>query len=179
MRVADYSVGLDSHAEVVRLLNVKSSGVLVFGIFGISGVGSTTLAKAVYNTLVGQFEHRGFISNVREISGQQDGLISLQKKLIDNLSLDNRVVMANEVTTNIATNKNMVHERKVMVVLDDVDDASQLNALCGEKEWFCKRSRIIITTRDIDVLSEHYVNQLYEVKELDSSQALQLLCRHG
>ncbi|RWR92624.1 disease resistance protein TAO1-like protein isoform X2 [Cinnamomum micranthum f. kanehirae] len=57
------------------------------GFHGMGGVGKTTLAKALYNKLVSQFEHRSFISNVREASMQPNGLVFLQRKLLGDLSL--------------------------------------------------------------------------------------------
>ncbi|KAK4841479.1 hypothetical protein QYF36_005123 [Acer negundo] len=135
IRVAAYTVGIDSRVEeLMKLLDVKSSGVRVLGLHGMGGVGKTTLAKAVYNKLVGKFECRSFITNVREISGQTDGLISLQHKLIDDLSLDNKVLKRNEIEANISAIKEVVDKRKVTVVLDDVDNIDQLNALLGKKE---------------------------------------------
>ncbi|KAK2636333.1 hypothetical protein Ddye_031125 [Dipteronia dyeriana] len=180
MKVAAYTVGLDSRVEeLVKLLDVKSSGVRVLGLHGMGGVGKTTLAKAVYNKLVGKFECRGFITNVREISRQNDGLISLQHKLIDDLSLDNTVLTRNEIEANISAIKEVVGKRKVTVVLDDVDDIGQLNVLLGKKEWFCEGSRIILTTRDRGVLEEDYVTLLYEVQKLDSDHALRLFSYHA
>ncbi|TXG46623.1 hypothetical protein EZV62_027874 [Acer yangbiense] len=180
IRVAAYTVGIDSRVEeLMKLLDVKSSGVRVLGLHGMGGVGKTTLAKAVYNKLVGKFECRSFITNVREISRQTDGLISLQHKLIDDLSLGNTVLKRNEIEANISAIKEVVDKRKVTVVLDDVDDIGQLNALLGKKERFCEGSRIIITTRDRDVLQENYVTLLYEVQKLDSDQALQLFSYHA
>ncbi|TXG56402.1 hypothetical protein EZV62_017715 [Acer yangbiense] len=180
IRVAAYTVGIDSRVEeLMKLLDVKSSGVRVLGLHGMGGVGKTTLAKAVYNKLVGKFECRSFITNVREISRQTDGLISLQHKLIDDLSLGNTVLKRNEIEANISAIKEVVDKRKVTVVLDDVDDIGQLNALLGKKERFYEGSRIIITTRDRDVLQENYVTLLYEVQKLDSDQALQLFSYHA
>ncbi|KAK1551639.1 hypothetical protein Q3G72_001788 [Acer saccharum] len=78
----------------------------------MGGVGKTTLAKAVYNKLVGKFKCRGFIANVKEISRQTDSLISLQHKLIDDLSLDNTVLKRNEIEANISANISAIKEAR-------------------------------------------------------------------
>ncbi|KAH7515834.1 hypothetical protein FEM48_Zijuj10G0068300 [Ziziphus jujuba var. spinosa] len=87
MGVAAYAVGLDSRVEkCMKLLDVKSNGIRVLGLFGIGGVGKTTLAKALFNKLVGHFEFHSFISSVREKSTKGDGIMSLQNELINCLS---------------------------------------------------------------------------------------------
>ncbi|KAM0961793.1 hypothetical protein ACFX2I_021007 [Malus domestica] len=156
--LGSYTVGLDSRVEdAMRLLDVRSNGVRVLGIHGMGGVGKTTLAKALFNRLVAYFEHRGFISNVRETSAGHEGLVSLQNRLIGSLST----------------------VKRILIVLDDVDNVEQLSALVGNRDWFYEGSRIIVTTRDRSVLPGHLVNKLYEVRELDSSQALELFSYHA
>ncbi|ONI30632.1 hypothetical protein PRUPE_1G263600 [Prunus persica] len=173
-----YTVGLDSRVEdVMRLLDVRSNSILVVGIHGMGGVGKTTLAKALFNSLVGYFECHSFISNVREISAGHEGLVSLQNKLIGSLS--SNTMSVNELNTGISAIKAIVYEKRVLIVLDDVDNVNQLNALVGNRQWFYEGSRIIVTTRDREVLPNHLVNELYEVKELQFSQALQLFSYHA
>ncbi|CAL5398885.1 unnamed protein product [Camellia sinensis] len=178
MGVASYTVGLNSRVEeLMKLLDVKSSRVQVLGFHGMGGVGKTTLAKALYNKLVSHFEHRSFISNVRETSMQQNGLLSLQRKLLGDL-LGN-ASLVNDVNAGKKAIRGILHEKRVLVVLDDVDNVSQLGVLAARSEWFYEGSRIIITTRDRDVLLAYHVNDIYEVKELGSSDSLKLFRYHA
>ncbi|KAL4586148.1 hypothetical protein LXL04_010780 [Taraxacum kok-saghyz] len=69
--------------------------------------------------------------------------------------------------------------KKVLIVLDDVDDAKQLEALAGD--WFKDGSRIIITARDEKVLVTHGVdaNWIYDVSLLLDEEAMSLFSRYA
>lgn len=78
-------VGIDSKIESLYWPTeemYKSECVDMLGIYGIRGIGKTTLAKALYNKIASQFEGCCFLSNVREASKQFNGLAQLQKKLL-------------------------------------------------------------------------------------------------
>nr|KJB31386.1 hypothetical protein B456_005G188500 [Gossypium raimondii] len=189
VEVATYAVGLDTRVtELTNLLDVKSNGIKVVGLHGIGGIGKTTLAKAVFNKILVHFDHRSFISNVRELSKQGDGLVSLQKKLIGDLfgSTGNFHLPADEFDANASRIRKIINEnineKRVLIVLDDVDQENQLNALgLGARvKWQNDGSiRIIITTRNKGVLNECYVNRTYEVRELHFDQALELFSYHA
>ncbi|CAK8574974.1 unnamed protein product [Lathyrus sativus] len=69
--------------------------------------------------------------------------------------------------------------KKVLLVLDDVDKMEQLQAIAGASDWFGPGSRVIVTTRDNNLLAKHDggfgFGRTYEVEELSEKEALALL----
>ncbi|XP_028801945.1 disease resistance protein TAO1 [Neltuma alba] len=172
--LTEFTVGLNARIEeLLASLGMKSNGVRVLGLFGMGGVGKTTLAKALFNRLVGHFKHRSFISSVREVSSKDGGLIALRNKIIRDISSE--VVVGDD----IPAFKRTVDRYRVLIFLDDVDDVKQLDTLIGKREWFHEGSRIIITSRDARALPETHVNVFYEVKVLDDSYSFELFCYHA
>jgi len=180
LTVAPYTVGLDDRVEVLKkLLDLKSNDVRVLGLYGMGGVGKTTLAKSLFNDLVvHNFERRSFIPNVRSQVSKHHGLVSLQNKIRGDLC-GRKEDPINDISDGISAIKEMVHEKRVLLILDDVDDVEQLKFLMGKREWFYKGSRVVITTRDKEILTESYVDLHYEVKELEFSEAMELFCFHA
>ncbi|XP_024182658.1 disease resistance protein RPP2B-like [Rosa chinensis] len=64
---------------------------------------------------------------------------------------------------------------RVLLVLDDVDQLTQLEKLAGHPNWFGPGSRIIITSTDIHLLNTHGVDAVYQATVLDPNEALQLM----
>lgn len=69
--------------------------------------------------------------------------------------------------------------KRVLIVLDDVNDEKQLKLLARKHDWFGKGSIIIITCRDRRLLFRHKVDKYYKLEELDDREALALLCHHA
>jgi len=67
--------------------------------------------------------------------------------------------------------------KRVLVVADDVAHLDQLNALMGERSWFGPGSRVILTTRDSNLLRE--ADQTYRIEELEPEEFLQLFIWHA
>ncbi|GJS78106.1 NB-ARC domains-containing protein [Tanacetum coccineum] len=66
--------------------------------------------------------------------------------------------------------------KPVLLVLDDVDDHEQLEALAGSPTWFCQGSLIIFTGKDKLLLRSHRVDEIHDMDFLDEDQSLELFC---
>ncbi|XP_031478191.1 disease resistance protein TAO1-like [Nymphaea colorata] len=177
-----HPIGLDSRIkELVEVLDVEAQNdVKMVGIHGMGGIGKTTLARAVYNQLFLHFDACSFISDVRE-AAKQSKLVSLQEQLLRDVLKDEKVKV-NDTAHGTGMIMDRIKHKKVLLVLDDVDSESQLGALVGSVDHFRPGSRIIITTRDKQVLigpPTLRVKNVYEIKELDPAQALQLFSWHA
>ncbi|XP_047319897.1 disease resistance protein RPV1-like [Impatiens glandulifera] len=178
MVVAPYSVGLTSPMEkVMRLLEIKSSSIKIIGLVGMGGIGKTTLAKAIYNKVISSFDSYSFISNVRETFQRKDGLISLQKTLLLDLS-DQKDSLPDDADARMEEAFATFHGKRVFIVLDDIDDSSQLTTLVAKK-WLFSGSKILITSRDKDVLQQCFADAIHQVTELTDFESLKLLSYHA
>ncbi|KAI9077627.1 hypothetical protein K1719_040402 [Acacia pycnantha] len=177
--VAHHPVGLKSRMQdILQLLQSKSKDVIIVGIWGMGGIGKTTIAKAIYNAVGQHFEGKCFLTNVREVWKQDNGHVRLQEQLLSDILKSRRMAIPN-IEMGKTLVKQKLSKKRVMVVLDDVNNENQLNALCGSCEWFGHGSRIIITTRDEHLLKILGVINVYTMKELDDNEYLELFSWHA
>ncbi|KAK9941349.1 hypothetical protein M0R45_017955 [Rubus argutus] len=174
LNVAKYPVGIESRVEdVLKLLCIGENDVHMVGIWGVGGIGKTTIAKAVYNSIAYQFEASCFLANVREESMGSGGFVHLQKNLLSEI-LGEKDLDLSVVDRGITLIKERMCYKRVLLILDDVNHVNQLDRLVGNPNWFGSGSRIIVTTRDKHCLSGYNVNEIYEVKKLSHHEALEL-----
>ncbi|KAI6697682.1 hypothetical protein NL676_017801, partial [Syzygium grande] len=165
LHVADHPVGIDSRSD--------DDDVLMIGIWGLGGIGKTTIAKAIYNAIESQFQGCSFLAQVKETANKSSGLVGMQETLLSEI-LSPRHLTVNSVDGGISLIRERLCRKKVLLVLDDVDQLDQLKALAGGGDWFGKGSRIFVTSRDKHLLNSHDIKCVHEVKTLDNDEALDL-----
>ncbi|CAN4078526.1 unnamed protein product [Withania somnifera] len=172
-KIAESLVGIEPQVKtLISLLNTNSTAtdVRIIGIWGMGGIGKSTIARAVFDQLQEEFEGGCFLDNVRE-AASKFGLQALAEKLLSETLKETK----DNLYTSTSLLMNRLSYKKVIIVLDDVDKDEQIeNLLAGGNKGFGAGSRIIITTRNKQLLSAHGVDRVYEVSLLGTNEALML-----
>ncbi|XP_057464545.1 disease resistance protein RUN1-like isoform X1 [Actinidia eriantha] len=178
LRVPDHLIGMDSRTKHINWwFKNRTTGVGILVICGMGGIGKTTIAKVVYNSNCGRFDASSFLTNIREISKVPNGLVRLQRQLLSSI-LKKEEHKVNDVDDGCRRLQYVLTNKRVLLVLDDVDEEDQLHALFGQREWFSPGSKIIITTRFRNLLN---ADKIYEFKPeaLSIIESLELFSWHA
>ncbi|MCI04237.1 TMV resistance protein N, partial [Trifolium medium] len=88
------------------------------------------------------------------------------------------LLKTNVMIHSIEVGKMWINERfqgkKVLVVLDDVNEIEQLQALCVNPKLFGPGSVFVVTTRDMHILRYFRADYVCKMKEMDENESLEL-----
>ncbi|CAL4898903.1 unnamed protein product [Urochloa decumbens] len=174
-------VGIEeSRDKVIRMLSIRTKdddahadaseqSLKIVSIVGVGGLGKTTLAKTVHDMLKRQFGCSAFISIGR--TPNQTGIF--EKLLVE---LDKNYKQVDMARWDIERFGNELHEflqhKRYFIVVDDIWDVRSWEAIrYALKDNNCG-SRIIMTTRNFEVVTK--VEKVYRLKPLSDGNSRKL-----
>lgn len=136
---------------IENLLCKQSHDIYRLGIWGMPGIGKTTIAQAAFHQMSQEFETHCLVEDFHAKFHEKGLHILREEHFVDTL-----------------------REKKVLVVLDDVRNPMEAESFLGGFDCFGFGSLIIITSRDKQVLYQCQVEDIYEVPPLNKKEALRL-----
>ena len=119
--IGEQIIGHQSPIEDIKsLLDIESYTVCMLGIHGTGGMGKTTVAKGLYNSIVHLFEFAIFLESIRERSNCYMGLVHLQETILSKL-FEGENIKLGGVCEGASRIKDTFQNKSVLLVLDDVD----------------------------------------------------------
>ncbi|XP_056858829.1 disease resistance protein RUN1 isoform X2 [Raphanus sativus] len=177
LHLPTYAVGIISRVSRIKeLMCFGLDDVQIVGIWGMAGIGKTTLAKAAFNKFSHRFEGTSFLENFRDYFKKPEGKFHLQKKLLSDILRRRDDAVFNNMDHAV---KQRFRNKRVLVVIDDVEDVVQLHSVAIHLSCFGPGSRIIITTRNKHLLEQLGVVNIYSPKELNADESLDLVSWHA
>ncbi|XP_039164382.1 disease resistance protein RUN1-like [Eucalyptus grandis] len=164
----------DRVAEVMELVDLARPDTRIIGIWGMGGIGKTTLATIIYKKLFDKFQCHSSLQDIREEINCK-GVEHVQSLLISEITKSPPHSVPKSAI-GIARIQSSCENKKVLILLDDVDHRDHLDKLIGGCN-FGSGSRIIITCRDKTLFKSDY--EIYELKEMNSEQSLLLFSRYA
>ncbi|CAL9223900.1 unnamed protein product, partial [Arabidopsis halleri] len=174
----DGMVGHEAHlAKLKSMLCLESDEVKMIGIWGPAGIGKSTIARALDNQLSSSFQLKCFMGNLMGSLKSRMGVDDHDSKLwLQNQLLSKILNQENMKIHHLGAIKERLHDQRVLIILDDVDDLKILEVLAEELSWFGFGSRIIVTTEDKKILEAHGIKDIYHVDFPSEEEALEILC---
>ncbi|CAL5090593.1 unnamed protein product [Urochloa decumbens] len=162
--------------ELISMLSLQKDEVScdklkIVSVFGIGGLGKTTLAKEVYDKLKSDFSCGAFVPVGRNPDLKKvlrDILIDLDKRKYTDVG-----ILVWDEKQLIEELRDFLRSKRYLIVVDDVWEAKSWKIITLALDENNRGSRIIITTRNSEVTS----GEVYKLKPLSDENSKSLLYR--
>ncbi|XP_048630794.1 disease resistance-like protein DSC2 [Brassica napus] len=136
----DDFVGMEARIKEIKLLLSQQSDddVKIIGIVGPAGIGKTSAARVLYNRFSLDFEFSTFIEDIRGSSEMPSLGGSHHKYQLDyQKELLYRIFNQKDIKVDhLGLAKQRLRDKRVLIVLDEVDCLLKLEAMANKPDWF-------------------------------------------
>ncbi|KAG1327396.1 disease resistance protein RPM1-like [Cocos nucifera] len=153
----------------------------IIAVWGMGGLGKTTLVTNVYKSERKNFECHAWIS-ISQTYQVDDVLRRMIEELHKNENADKIPIDIRGLNHRrlVETIRSSLDQKRYLIILDDVWDPTAFNAVSDAINVDDNNgSRIIITTRSADVASLAHDGRKLELEVLESTEAWDLFCRRA
>lgn len=173
----DELVGIDKNRDILMgSLNLeKSLDLQIIALWGMGGIGKSTLVNNVFRNEASNFECRVWVSVSQ--SYKLDDIWRIMLKEIyskDQKAFDGEKLTCAELQDEL---KETLKTKRYLIILDDVWTAEAFRKIKGVLVDTKMGSRIIITTRSDEVASQADDGYKIKVEPLEKEDAWRLFCR--
>ncbi|KAG1327394.1 putative Disease resistance protein RPM1 [Cocos nucifera] len=166
-------VGINQNkTKITDWLSDKDLDRCIISVYGMGGLGKTTLVANVYKSERKKFERHAWIS-ISQTYKVNDLLRRMIEELHENEKVDKIPIdiRGSNHKRLVETIRSSLDKKRYLIILDDVWDPTAFNAISDAINVDDNNgSRIIITTRSSDVASLAHDGRKLELKVLESTE---------
>ena len=173
--VGDHVIGVMQVAEdIIGKLDEKKK-VLMLGLWGMGGIGKSTLARELYNQMRKRFTATCFVEDVTEKVNQDGGIVKVQNCILRELCTVEVKKIKDKSKGKVILEERLC-KKKILLVLDDVRDMDEMEYWVSRK-MMMEGSMCIVTSRDrrvfeksnsFNIDDEVYIHDVRGLNKADS-----------
>ncbi|PIA34093.1 hypothetical protein AQUCO_03900180v1 [Aquilegia coerulea] len=163
----NFTVGLDSEFENALSL-LRKDDIQVLGLYGVGGVGKTTLLKKINNGF--QKRNNDFDVVIWVLISSEVKIETVQEAIRVRLGL-NSWSDSDPLSSRASHIHTALKKKKFLILLDDVWEELDLLSIGIPLPSVENKSKIVLSTRSLDVCGAMGANKAIEVKSLNKEQS--------
>ncbi|CAH8345853.1 unnamed protein product [Eruca vesicaria subsp. sativa] len=175
-----FRLDLKNSKNLVRILALLNHPLPldaeIEGIWGMAGIGKTSIAREVFEILAPQYDLCYFLQDFHRMC-QSKGLRQIRDDFLSKVFREEKPLIGAS-DTKPSFMRDWFQNRAILIVLDDVSNARDAEYVVGGFSWFSRGHRIILTSRSKQVLVQCKVKEPYEMQQLYEFESFRLCKRY-